>query len=67
MAAFLKKSVKISVQSINNFRQQNAAPAIGQSMIDRHTCPCCSDVLLRHVHSGHLYWRCGHCYQNMPV
>jgi hypothetical protein len=41
--------------------------AIDQIMISRHTCPCCSHILLRHIRLGKLYWRCSHCYQPMPV
>ncbi|MFM2313770.1 MAG: hypothetical protein RLZZ04_3046 [Cyanobacteriota bacterium] len=37
------------------------------SMSSRHTCPCCSYILLRHLGLGSLYWRCSHCYQEMPV
>lgn len=40
---------------------------ISQSMSSRHTCLCCSNLLLRHICSGKLYWRCSHCYQAMPV
>ncbi len=31
-----------------------------------HTCPCCSDTLLRHIRTGEVYWFCRHCYQEMP-
>lgn len=24
-------------------------------------CPLCSDILLRHVRSGHTYWLCRRC------
>ena len=33
----------------------------------RNTCLCCSNTLLRHIRGGGMYWRCGHCYQEMPV
>ncbi|MGQ4650568.1 hypothetical protein [Lyngbya aestuarii] len=36
-------------------------------MRSKHFCPQCSDVLLRHVHLGEVYWRCSHCYQAMPI
>lgn len=39
---------------------------VAQSMSSRHICPCCSNVLLRHIRLGKLYWRCNHCYQAMP-
>jgi ribosomal protein L37AE/L43A len=38
-----------------------------RSMNSRHRCPCCSDILLRHMRSGGLYWRCSHCHDDMPV
>lgn len=31
-----------------------------------HTCPCCSNSLLRHVRHNSLYWYCSHCRQEMP-
>ena len=40
-------------------------PKTGNS--PRNTCLCCSDTLLRHISSTGIYWRCGHCYQEMPV
>jgi hypothetical protein len=33
----------------------------------KHTCPCCSYPLLRHITSRGIHWRCGHCYQEMPI
>ncbi len=33
----------------------------------KHTCPCCSYSLLRHISSGRIHWRCSHCSQEMPV
>jgi ribosomal protein L37AE/L43A len=36
-------------------------------MFSRHTCPCCSYVLLRHLGLRGFYWRCSHCYQEMPA
>jgi hypothetical protein len=38
-----------------------------QTIDGRHLCPCCANVLLRHIRSNKLYWRCGHCCQVMPV
>ena len=31
-----------------------------------HTCPCCSESLLRHVRHSTIYWYCSHCHQEMP-
>ncbi|AFY43373.1 hypothetical protein [Nostoc sp. PCC 7107] len=30
-------------------------------------CPCCSDVLLRHIHGSEITWFCRRCWQDMPV
>lgn len=38
-----------------------------RSMQSEQTCPCCSNILLRHVSDSRIYWRCGYCYQEMPV
>ena len=32
-----------------------------------NTCLCCSDTLLRHISLRGMYWRCSHCYQEMPA
>lgn len=45
----------------------SSSSKISLSMASRHTCLCCSNLLLRHISSGKLYWRCSHCYQAMPV
>lgn len=31
-----------------------------------NTCPCCSEVLLRHIRHDGVYWFCQHCWQEMP-
>lgn len=31
-----------------------------------NTCPCCSEVLLRHARHSGVYWFCPHCWQEMP-
>jgi len=41
--------------------------AIDRSMSSRHTCLCCSGILLRHMRLGGLYWRCHSCHADMPV
>lgn len=30
-------------------------------------CPCCSNVLLRHVRSNQVYWFCRNCWEVMPA
>ncbi|MFS8120550.1 MAG: hypothetical protein ACMG55_18995 [Microcoleus sp.] len=42
-------------------------PAIDCCMSSRHTCLCCSTVLVRHMRSGRIYWRCGCCHTDMPA
>jgi ribosomal protein L37AE/L43A len=42
-------------------------PAIESGMSSRHTCLCCSTVLLRHMRLGGLYWCCGCCHADMPA
>ena len=39
----------------------------GQSIPSKYACPCCSYILLRHIGLEGIYWRCSHCYQEMPV
>ena len=36
-------------------------------IMSRHTCPCYSYTLFRHIRRGGIFWRCSHCYQEMPV
>ena len=38
-----------------------------RSMNSEQLCPCCSNILLRHISDSRIYWRCGYCYQEMPV
>jgi|GEM_PF-4419220 len=38
-----------------------------RSMHSEQICPCCSNILLRHVSNSRIYWRCGYCYQEMPA
>ncbi|NJL47487.1 MAG: hypothetical protein HC929_08330 [Leptolyngbyaceae cyanobacterium SM2_5_2] len=40
---------------------------LDQQMTSRHSCPCCSSVLLRHIRHGNVYWRCSHCRAAMAV
>ncbi|HEY9606286.1 MAG TPA: hypothetical protein V6C85_32060 [Allocoleopsis sp.] len=52
---------------LTNRSQLGISPTISQWMMSKHLCPNYSDVLLRHVRLGELYWRCSYCYQEMPV
>jgi DNA-directed RNA polymerase subunit M/transcription elongation factor TFIIS len=31
-----------------------------------HTCPCCSNLMLRHARRHQMYWFCRSCWQEMP-
>ncbi|NEQ33507.1 MAG: hypothetical protein F6K04_21350 [Leptolyngbya sp. SIO4C5] len=35
--------------------------------MNKRTCPCCGNVLLRHMRNSGLYWVCTDCWQEMPV
>ncbi len=67
MQALLKRSSQLLTHSITDNSQGHTNKYIGQSMSSKHSCPCCSYTLLRHMGLGGLYWRCSHCYQKMPV
>ncbi|MBD2606422.1 hypothetical protein H6G81_18265 [Scytonema hofmannii FACHB-248] len=47
--------------------QGTASMTLKQSMKGRHTCLCCSGVLLRHMRSQGVYWRCSRCHEEMPI
>ncbi|MBE9229861.1 hypothetical protein IQ264_31140 [Phormidium sp. LEGE 05292] len=66
MLVLLTTSIALPLDPIDG-RQLRSIPTIDKSMSDRHTCLCCSNTLLRHIRSGGIYWRCSHCYQEMPV
>ncbi|MEB3162331.1 MAG: hypothetical protein VKK80_03800 [Prochlorothrix sp.] len=34
-------------------------------MLAPQTCPYCSHRLLRHISAKGLYWRCGHCREEL--
>jgi predicted SprT family Zn-dependent metalloprotease len=47
--------------------QRTASMTLKQSMTGRYTCLCCSGVLLRHMRSQGVYWRCSRCHEEMPI
>ncbi len=67
--------MKILLTGLGQFRnkiapscsQRMTRKTIGQSMMMNPTCPCCSNILLRHARDRGIYWRCSHCYQEMPA
>ncbi|WP_190474703.1 MULTISPECIES: hypothetical protein [Oscillatoriales] len=67
MKALLMSSMRSPPQLTTVGRQPTISTTIGQSTLARYTCLCCSDVLLRHIRLGGIYWRCSSCYQEMPV
>lgn len=67
MQTLLKRSSQALTQPKTGYSQENTAIYTSQSMMSQHTCPCCSYTLLRHIHLAGVYWRCTHCYQEMPV
>lgn len=58
------RSIQDSVVQDLNSQDHNAQD---RSMHSEQICPCCSNILLRHVSNSRIYWRCGYCYQEMPV
>ncbi len=67
MQALLNKSPQRLVHPKTGSSHMNAATYHSNPMISKHTCLCCSYTLLRHIGLRGLYWRCSHCYQEMPV
>ncbi|MEB3310793.1 MAG: hypothetical protein VKJ02_11220 [Snowella sp.] len=55
-------------RSLTPERNQQEPPSeITQLMKTRQICPYCSGVLLRHIQSGEVYWRCSYCHQETPI
>ncbi|BAY42803.1 pentapeptide repeat protein [Scytonema sp. HK-05] len=67
MQALLKESSQLLTHSITDNNQGNTTTYTWLPMWSQHRCPCCSYGLLRHMSVGGIYWRCSHCYQEMPV
>ncbi|MHC5777039.1 hypothetical protein [Nostoc sp.] len=63
----MKHLLTIQKNLITVGSQDHISIEISQSLKAKYTCLCCSNALLRHVHSGVIYWRCSYCYQEMPV
>ncbi|MBL1179116.1 MAG: hypothetical protein FWK01_29330 [Pantanalinema sp. GBBB05] len=62
--------ITLSLKSlaVGNQRAKSSTTLLDHnSMQAQHTCPCCSYILLRHIDSKGLYWRCSHCYEEMPA
>ncbi|MFB2935876.1 hypothetical protein ACE1B6_11540 [Aerosakkonemataceae cyanobacterium BLCC-F154] len=67
MLALLTTSIALPRDLIDGRQLRSIIPTIDQSMHEHHTCLCCSNILLRHIRIGGIYWRCSHCYQEMPI
>lgn len=67
MKTLLKKPLQVLTHLTTGHRLWKANSIMDFSMMSHHTCPCCSYTLLRHIRLGGLYWRCSHCYQEMPA
>ncbi|MUL38204.1 hypothetical protein BWI75_18180 [Gloeocapsopsis sp. AAB1 = 1H9] len=66
MKVLLKSSMQSPLRLLNGGSLRKTSTTSGQ-VKGAHTCPCCSETLLRHLGAGKLFWRCSHCYQEMPV
>lgn len=67
MKVSLTGLVQLPTPTVANLSQEVTHKRNGRLMMIRHTCLCCSNTLLRHTRSKEIYWRCSHCYQEMPV
>jgi ribosomal protein L37AE/L43A len=67
MEVLLTGLVQFRTEIVPSRSQGMTHKTIGQSMVMRTICLCCSNTLLRHARSREIYWRCSHCYQEMPV
>ena len=63
----LSKPLQEVTYPITGHAHQHEAKTVGQLMMMKHTCPCCSDTLLSHIRFGEIYWRCSYCHQEMPI
>jgi ribosomal protein L37AE/L43A len=55
-------------KSINRLKilASSSQEKIKTVMINQHSCPCCSQPLLRHISYKKIYWFCSQCHQEMP-
>ena len=67
MQVLLNKSFRSLERDPIGNSQECIAMYTGQSILSKFACPCCSYILLRHIDLEGIYWRCSHCYQEMPV
>lgn len=67
MQLLANNSSQLLTHTLTDNSQGNTTTYTWQSTWSQHICPCCSYGLLRHISSNGIYWRCSHCYQEMPV
>ncbi|MER3493431.1 MAG: hypothetical protein C4323_14530 [Mastigocladus sp. ERB_26_2] len=67
MQLLLNRSSQALTHLTTGNSQEKTGTYIWESVLGKHTCPCCSYILLSHIRLGGIYWRCSHCYQEMPV
>lgn len=67
MEVLLTGLVQLRAGIILSRSQRMTHKTIRQSMMMRPICLCCSNTLLRHARDREIYWRCSHCYQEMPA
>jgi len=67
MEALSKDYLDLTSEPTTSCTPQGMSTIFSQAMHGRHYCPCCSNMLLPHLRSGEVHWRCSHCYQEMPV
>lgn len=69
MNKILANSVRaFDLHPMNGDQANATAPfTLEQSMTHKHTCPCCSYPVLRHIRSGEVSWKCAHCYTDVGV
>ncbi len=63
----LNKSLQKLSSSATRISKKDAVIHTKQLMLSNSTCPSCSYTLLRHISLRGIYWRCSHCYQEMPT
>jgi len=67
MQVLLNKSLWSLERDPTGSSKENIAIYTRQSILSKSACLCCSYILLRHIDSEGIYWRCTHCYQEMPI
>lgn len=67
MQVLFTGSGQLRTKIVPRYSRETTHRAIRESMKIKSVCPCCSNILLRHARSREIYWRCSHCYQEMPA